>query len=270
VDAQAVVEEKPRAVEVHSDHGWVWQVTALSVGLGVMLALAIKTTDHIRKAGLVGRVPGVYAAVLAPYKDRDDRQQEEIRDLRKQLNKYEENINNSRKSEQLLTKEIRDAKALAGLSPVQGPGLKIILRDSPPEEQQRIPNLPAEEMAGFLIHDQDLNGLINELKAAGAQALAISGADGKHFERIVAMTTTRCVGPTAVVNGVSLSAPYTILAIGEPKNLRKALEMPNGYVQNRGLELLKMIVIDESDHLVLPEYSGGFSTKYARPTAQNP
>jgi uncharacterized protein YlxW (UPF0749 family) len=120
-----------------------------------------------------------------------------------------------------------------------------------------------------LIHDQDLNGLINELKAAGAEAIAISGADGKEFHRFVVTTTARCVGPAATVNGNSLSSPYTILAIGSPENLHSALDMPDGFVKTRALDILKMITIEEKQNLVLPEYAGSFSPKHARPAPPN-
>jgi uncharacterized protein YlxW (UPF0749 family) len=73
-----------------------------------------------------------------------------------------------------------------------------------------------------------------------------------------------------VVNGIQLSAPYTILAIGNSKELRSALEMPNGLLQNRALDLLKMIVIEEADELVLPEYTGSLNPQYARPAPEKP
>lgn len=247
-----------------SDHGWVWQVTALSIALGVMLALAIRTTERIRSAGLPGNRFGVSAALLSRYREQNERLQEEIKDLRRQVSQFEESVKDGSRSTELLKRQLQELKAMAGLAAVTGPGLKITLRDSP---LQRLPDLERAEYESYLVHDQDINGLLNELKAAGAEALAISGADQKNMQRVVVTTTARCVGPTAVVNGVQLSAPYTILAIGNPKELRAALEMPDGFIQTRGLDILKMIVIEESSHLVLPEYSGSYSPRYARPAA---
>ena len=45
----------------------------------------------------------------------------------------------------------------------------------------------------YIIHDDDLLRVINELRAAGAEAIAING------ERIVAMSEIRCAGPTLSV-----------------------------------------------------------------------
>ncbi len=248
---------------------WVWQVTALSLALGVMLALAMRTTARLKKAGIPSSRLGVSAAVLSAYREQNDRQGDEIARLRDQAQQFRESFNSTSKSQDMLKQQLDELRGLAGMTSVYGPGLRISLKDST-ETQLRVPGLPPEEYENFNVHDQDINGLINELKAAGAEAIAISGADGRNLQRVVVTTTARCVGPNTIVNGVQLSAPYTILAIGNQKELRAALEMPNGFVETRGLDLLKMIQIEEADRVVLPEYSGSFTLRYARPTAPNP
>lgn len=246
------------------DTMWVWQVTALSLVLGALLALAMTTTNRIRNSGVPGPRFGVTAAILATTREKNEELQTEVRDLRSRLREFEKSVENESKSMALLKKELEEIKLLSGLAAVEGPGIKIILRDS---GETRLPNLSPEETEGYLVHDQDINGVIGELKAAGAEALAISGADPKNIQRVVVTTTARCVGPVAIINGAQLSAPYTIYAIGNSKDLHGAMEMPNGYIENRGLKLLKMYTIEESEHLVLPEFSGTFSPKYARPAS---
>lgn len=248
------------------DTVWVWQVTALSLVLGALLALAMATTNRIRNSGMPGPRFGVTGAILASSREKNEELQTEIKDLRKRLGDFEKSVENESKSMALLKKELEEIKLLSGLAAVEGSGIKITLRDS---TETRLPNLSPEELEGYLVHDQDINGVINELKAAGAEALAISGADPKNMQRLVVTTTARCVGPVAIINGAQLSAPYTIYAIGNPKDLHGAMEMPNGYIENRGLKLLKMYTIEESEHLVLPEFSGTFSPKYARPATES-
>jgi uncharacterized protein YlxW (UPF0749 family) len=270
LEAQALTEDPVLAPVVvarqPADQGWIWYVTALSVVLGIMLALAVRTTSHMNSAGFPASRFGISSAVFGAYKEQSERQQAQIEELNKKLRNYENSIDERIKSVEGLKKQFIEFKAAAGLAPVIGPGLKIQLRDSP---KPPLPNLPPEELASYMVHDHDLNGLLSELKSSGCEAIAIAGADGKEFQRIVAMSSARCVGPTAVVNGVSLAAPYTILAIGNAKNLRRALEMPSGFIQTRGLDVLQMIVIEEDQHLVLPEYSGSFGLKHARPTPAN-
>jgi uncharacterized protein YlxW (UPF0749 family) len=126
--------------------------------------------------------------------------------------------------------------------------------------------MTAKESQPFRVHEQDLNLLLNELKAAGAEALAVAGADAKTFQRVVPTTTVRCAGPAFIVNGSRLSPPLTVVAIGNPRNLRAGLTMPGGYVEARGLEILKMIGIQEADSLSLPAYGGDLRPRFAKPT----
>ncbi len=257
----------PSASSLRHDNVWIWQVTALCVGLGVMLALAVRTTSRIKRTGISPNRFGVSAAVVGAYREQAERLEREIAVLRNRLKEYQLGASSTSKNFDLLRKQMAEQSAMAGLAAVEGPGVKVQLKDS---EEQRLPGLPVEEYDNYLIHDIDINGICSELKAAGAEALAISGADTTKLQRVVVTTTARCVGPNAIVNGVQVSAPYTIYAIGNPKELRSALEMPNGFIQSRGLDVLKMITIEESDHLVLPQYAGSFSPRYARPSSSGP
>lgn len=253
--------------EVRSATNWVVPVTCLALLLGVLVGLAVRTTARIRTAGLPVHRFGVAASVLATYRDQNNTLQKEIQDLRRQVRDYENNVQSGTRFTELLKRELAETKLLSGLAPVRGPGLRITLRDSTISQRS---GLSPEDFDSLLVHDQDINGLLNELKAAGAEALAISGADGDNKQRVIVTTTARCVGPNAVVNKTQLSAPYTLWAIGNPKELRSALEMPNGFVQIRGLAQLKMIVIEEQEEIVLPEYAGTFGLRYASPAPEGP
>jgi uncharacterized protein YlxW (UPF0749 family) len=267
VSSPGATDVAPAVTQRTPEHGWVWQVTALSAVLGVLLALAVRTTAHIRKTGLPESRFGISGTLLSVYHDDNERLQKEIKSLRKQVNEYEQNVQSETRSTELLKEQLQEVKALAGLVPVKGPGLRITLTDSPVKP---LPGLPPEEYEGFRVHDSDLNGLINELKASGAEALAMSGADPNNLQRVIVTSAARCVGSTAIVNGTQLSAPYTILAIGNPKELHGALDMPEGFVQSRGLNVLKMIEIAEEKEIVLPEYSGRISPRYIRPATTKP
>jgi len=259
----AAAPAQPAAAEnAHGDHGWVWQVTGLSMILGVMLALAINTTSRIKDSGLPWKGLGVSAAILSTYKEQNETLQGEIKSLRHQVDDLQQGARGNTEASRVLKEQLQEVRMLAGLVAVHGPGLKVTLRDSP---VKRLSDVSPEDSQQYLVHDADLNGLVEELKAAGAEALAISGVDPRNMQRVVVNTTARCVGPNAVVNGTQLSAPYTIYAVGNPKDLRSALEMRNGYIQTRYLDVLKMINIEESQELVLPEYAGRVACKYARP-----
>jgi uncharacterized protein YlxW (UPF0749 family) len=110
-----------------------------------------------------------------------------------------------------------------------------------------------------LIHDSDINQTVNELKAAGAEAISIND------QRLVAMSPIRCAGPTVLVNNVPQPPPYVIRAIGNGKTLQAAMNLPGGIAdQLRGMDPA-MIKMDQSAHLVISAYSGPTQPKYAKP-----
>ncbi len=127
-----------------------------------------------------------------------------------------------------LTSQIRDLQALACLTPVTGRGIRIVLNDNP-----QAGNAAADKSQPLtgIVHDYDVLQVVNELRSAKAQAIAVSGADGKPV-RITATTPIRCVGPVIFINWQPVAAPFSIEAIGQSATLKSALEMPGGIVEN--------------------------------------
>lgn len=232
------------------DH-WVWQVTALSAALGVMLALAIRTEEHIRNIGLPSDRHGVSAASMTKWQKQGAKLSDDIRRLRAEVAEFRSSATDKNRTTDLLHKQYQQYRALMGYAPVQGPGLRLVLKNSP------VPILPGTQPAAYLANADDLNGLVNELWAAGAEAVAVGSADGKNPQRFIVNTTIRPDGKGVSVDGVKLSVPYEILAIGNPKELRAALFMPEGIIMTRGLDqtVLKMLSVEESQHLVLPAHN---------------
>lgn len=98
---------------------------------------------------------------------------------------------------------------VAGLSDVSGDGIVMTLNDAVVAGELNIED--------YIIHDSDIVPLLNELRAAGAQAVSING------ERILATTKTVCAGPTILINGSRYPVPYEIKAIGDPGALFDAM-----------------------------------------------
>jgi len=112
-----------------------------------------------------------------------------------------------------------ELELVAGLRPARGPGITVTLDDAP-----RRPGRPplSDDPNDLVVHSQDLQAVVNALRAGGAEAVSLMG------QRIVSTTTVRCVGPTVVINGRRYSPPYVVTAIGEAKSLRDALESAPG------------------------------------------
>ncbi len=104
----------------------------------------------------------------------------------------------------------RDAVA-AGVVPVTGPGVRVVLTDGAPAADA------APDDASALVLDLDLQVLVNGLWAAGAEAVAVNG------ERITTTTAIRSAGAAVLVDSTALSSPYTVEAVGDAVGMQTAL-----------------------------------------------
>ncbi len=145
---------------------------------------------------------------------------------------------------------------LAGLTPVQGPGVVVTLNDSKKALSRK---LPPGMTPPNIIHDSDINAVINELKAAGAEAIAVND------QRLVAISPVRVSGPTIIVNNTLLTPPFLISAIGDPRTLTAALNVPGGITDQINRFDPTMFSVRAGDMLTLPAYSGGSEPRYAKP-----
>jgi uncharacterized protein YlxW (UPF0749 family) len=118
--------------------------------------------------------------------------------------------------EQQRASGFRDA---AGLSALRGPGLTIQLDDAFRADGVRPPGAEPDDL---LVHQDDVQAVVNALWAGGAEAMAIMG------ERIVTTSAVLCVGPVLLLHGRPFSPPYEITAIGDPGTLRDALAASPG------------------------------------------
>ena len=82
-----------------------------------------------------------------------------------------------------------------------GAGLEITVSDS-----------PNGDVSGE-VRGSDLANLVNALWSAGAQAIAIND------QRVTPLSAPRNSGSVVRMNNVSLSSPYTVVAIGPPSDL---------------------------------------------------
>jgi uncharacterized protein YlxW (UPF0749 family) len=233
------------------------------VVLGLLLGLAIRSQWEIRQLRLPTNRFSTLAAAYGDLKQGNDQMQEEVRKLRERTTQLETQLSEGTNSSLEINRQLQNLKLLAGFTTVKGPGLLIKLQDSP----KKLPiNAEASQALAqqAIVHDQDINAIVSELKAAGAEAIAISGADRSQMQRVTALTTARCAGPGMKVNDTVFGAPYHIYAIGNPADLESQLKIPNGVVDQAMLEPLGMIEIQRLPEITIPAYTGSLSFKHAK------
>ncbi len=107
----------------------------------------------------------------------------------------------------------------AGLTPVKGPGVRVSLDDAPrPEGGEPASDNPDD----LVVHQQDLQAVVNALWAGGAEAMTLMG------QRIVSTSAVRCVGNTVVLHGQVYGPPFVVEAVGDPAPLRRSLDAAPG------------------------------------------
>ncbi|HJB70245.1 MAG TPA: DUF881 domain-containing protein [Candidatus Flavonifractor avistercoris] len=178
---------------------------------------------------------------------------EQVGQLQSELELYRQQAASGDEGSEALKTELEQMEITAGLTDVEGPGVTVVLEDSTQA------NVTGDE-ADYLIHDNDILSVINELRSAGAEAISLNG------ERILATSEVRCTGAVVTVNGRRYAAPYVIFAIGDPDTLYSALTMRNGVV-----DILSQwgitVRVTASDQLLIPAYSGTVDYQYAKPAA---
>jgi uncharacterized protein YlxW (UPF0749 family) len=152
-------------------------------------------------------------------------------------------------------------EAAAGLAPLTGPGLTVTLTDAPPDATALVPDVPEPSPNDLVIHQQDLQAVVNALWAGGAEGVRVMD------QRLISTSAVRCVGNTLILQGRLYSPPYTITAVGDPGRLREALDTDPAigtyrqYVRAYGLGW----DVEEHADVTLPGYDGGVSLRYAEP-----
>ena len=206
------------------------------VVLGFLLSVQFKTTEQQK---------GIRFERLEDLSERLKLAEDEKRQLQKQI----EELKND-EHENIADSDMERLKVLSGTSEVEGKGIEILLDDS------HLASKPGENPNLYIIHDEDLLRVLNELRAAGAEAMSLNG------QRIVAMSEVRCAGPTVSVNNVRSAPPYVIKAIGDPKNLTSALQLRGGVVETFAFWGIQ-VKITTSDKVKIPAFKSNRSFEFA-------
>ena len=139
---------------------------------------------------------------------------------------------------------------LLGLTDVKGEGIIITLDDNRNVENDDI------NLAQYLVHEQDLLQIVNELFNAEAEAISIN----EH--RVTNTTAIRCDGNIIRVNGQVITVPIKIQAICS-KAIYNTLIRPGGYLQwmaDGGV----IVEIERSDEITIPKYNGVYSSAHLK------
>jgi uncharacterized protein YlxW (UPF0749 family) len=245
----------PFAHRIQTQEQWIMPVTAMSLVLGFMVSLSWVTESH-RSERLERLDPDQRTRVATGAVDLDkfESLSTEVKDLREQKSKLEKAVFNQTAQGQLAEQEVQKAELLAGLTPLEGPGVQITLRDSTkgPEKFGGILAVTSDS----IIHDLDVLKVVNELYATGAEAISVNG------RRVVSGTSFRCVGTTILVDGVRIASPVVIRAIGDAQTLVGGMNLPGGVLSEIRQSDPAMVEMTPMKEIQLQPYEGTTQRKF--------
>ncbi len=224
-----------------TNRSWQVGIGIVTMVLSMVLVFQLRAERKIR-AVLPTRQVNELAKLFDTQKRQLEKDEQEIVTLRKQLKDYDRD------------REMTRLKMAAGLLPLTGKGVRIILSDSDKKLKDY------EDPVFYVVHYDQLELLVNELWAAGAEAISVNK------NRIGTTSGFSCAGTTILIDTKRLAPPFIIEAIGDSTNLKNALMMPGGFVEQQILSFNLKFSIQPVDDLILPAYKGSISFEHARVT----
>ena len=139
-----------------------------------------------------------------------------------------------------------------------GPGLVVTLDDSHRDPTAQLPaGVTADDL---LVHQQDLQAVVNALWAGGAQGVQVMD------QRLLSTSAVRCVGNTLILHGRVYSPPFSVAAVGDVAGMRQALATSPSMISYRQWVDVVGLGYQVSGHarLALPAYAGELALTSAR------
>jgi uncharacterized protein YlxW (UPF0749 family) len=228
-------------------------VVLLSGALFVVSAQSSEGTDL--RPGRYDDLAGLVAAEAERYEDLADEVvalNEEVADLGSRVED-----GTVRRAQ----KEVESLRDPAGLVERSGPGVQITLSDAPEAVLDAASDDDNKNL--LVVHQQDIQAVVNALWKGGAEAVTIAG------QRIISTTGIKCEGNQVLLQGLPYPQPYVIEGVGDPGSLTSAIaEDPYLQVYRDQADDPDISVgwdLDLEDEVTAPAYDGLLGLSFARP-----
>lgn len=184
---------------------------ALATLLCLVLGIAIVTQVRQTRSGdsLDTARPADLLVLLDSLRQREGTLNGEVNDLQNTLNSLQASGNTDQAAIQSAQARLAALSILVGAVAATGPGVTITIDDPGPG-----------------ISPEVMLDVINELRAAGAEAIQVTG--GHQSVRVGVDTWVVGTPGALTIDTKALSPPYSILAIGDPPTLAAAMNIPGG------------------------------------------
>ncbi len=223
---------------------------------GIFILLASIIVGFLFVTNLsVGKKKGIFDMNTTEFKDASEERNRLLDDisflkenndeLNKRINSYINDENGSLRVANDMKNQLEDYKPLSGNSMVSGPGIVLTIEDADFDVSENT----SHEIQRSILHDLDVALVINELRGAGSQAIAINSY------RILDNTGVTCSWAFITFNNeVMEAAPFKFYAIGDPDYLQEVLLAEGSHINELMIRKLK-VNIEKVEELKLPSAS---------------
>jgi len=232
------------------DYLWIGLICVI---LGVILAQQARIVQRDMLDGLSPRQKsGELVSELKKVREEKDVLLDQITALESRLAEIETSESKESVLIKSLNEDLERYKIFAGLIDVEGQGLVVTI-DNPPVDMNYAYDV------NFVYDYHLLLSLVNELNAAGAEAISIND------QRITGLSEIRTAGNSININLIPQQAPFVVKAIGSSDTLDGAVNQRFGIVsQIRDKRYL--IEVKKSDNVKIPKFNGIVDFRHANVT----
>ncbi len=215
-------------------------IGVLTLLLGFAIAVQVRansssdTLSGLRDDDLVG--------ILDNQNARSDRLRQQLGELQDNLRQLQDSGSRSAAARKQAAEQAAALGVLLGTLPATGPGVVVVVTD------------PGGKLGG-----EDLLDVVEELRGAGAEAIQVGPV------RLGTSSSFSGDGGAVRADGRRLASPYRVMAIGDPKTLDTALNIPGGVaasVRSVGGDL----TVSERGKVSITVTRSLPKTKYVRPS----
>jgi uncharacterized protein YlxW (UPF0749 family) len=189
-------------------------IAAVAFVLGLLVVIQLRT--QASGAAFAGLSSQELTVLVANLNDRNDELRGEIATLERELSTLTANTERGEVSVDELRADLRRVRLYAGIDPATGPGVVITIRGP--------------------VDGTGVEDLINELRNAGAEAMAVDTV------RLVPGVVTVGAAGAVTVDGVPLTDPFELSAIGAPDKLTGSLTRSGGIIAQLAATMPEVVV----------------------------
>jgi uncharacterized protein YlxW (UPF0749 family) len=215
---------------------------ALSVGLfGFLLTAQLRAHRGVTEQ-LEAESEQDLTRIFASLNEESAALRDELSELRLELAALQSSAERDQLAREAAERELEELEILAGVVPARGPG--VVVRIADPKGDF--------EFEGLL-------DLVQELRDAGAEAIAVNG------RRVGAATAFSTRRGTVTVDGREIREPFEVVAIGDPATLEVGLKIPGGAVDTLDALDGTQVTVERRSEVQVPALEQGPGFKVANP-----